>query len=185
MSDTDEFVITLVERAKAGDSAAFADLYSAYVAPIFRYVFTRVRNRQDAEDITQSVFVKAWTALGRYEERGMPFGAWLYRIAHNSTIDHYKKKKDIILDEPEALEAFPASDDSDPHEYAKATERARFVERALSLVPETQQEMLTLRFIEGYSTKEIARKTGKSEDAVRQIQSRALRALRNQLQQYD
>ncbi|MEK7643014.1 MAG: sigma-70 family RNA polymerase sigma factor [Patescibacteria group bacterium] len=183
MAHTDETVITLVERAQAGDEDAFGELYSSFVAPIFRYVFVRVRNRHDAEDITQSVFVKAWKALGRYENRGMPFSAWLYRIARNSTIDHYKKKKDIIPDEPEMLEDFAADDSSGPKAYAEHMEHVRLVERALLLLPEAQREIVRLRFIEGKSSKEVARSTGQSEDAVRQMQSRALKVLRVQLKE--
>ena len=188
----------LVEQAKNGDSAAFSNLYEHYLTPIFRFIFFRVRTREDAEDLTQHVFVKAWSALPEFgpspllesEPRSRrpaggsgSFSAWLYRIARNTTIDYWRKKKPLSLDPSSATFQNRRDDTADAHEAASQKEEAEHIRKALHVLGEDQQTILTLKFIEDLSNKEIAHITGKTEGAIRQIQSRALRALRQHLKE--
>lgn len=168
---------SLIEGAKKGDPAAFGTLYEHYFAPIFRFVCFRVKNRRDAEDLTQTVFLKAWDAMPRFEQRDHPFSSWLYAIARNATIDYYKKKKPISLDDaPEIADRF-----EDAHaDFVKRTERedtARMIRRAMNVLSDDQREIMLFKHIENLSNREISRLTGKNEDAIRQLQFRALRSL--------
>src|SRR5512137_2072325 len=86
----------LIARAVQGDADAFGDLYERYLARIYRYTFYRVNDVADAEDLTEVVFLKAWKALGDYRAGVVPFGAWLYRIAHNVIIDRHRTRKETL-----------------------------------------------------------------------------------------
>src|SRR3989344_1375331 len=173
----------LVQQAKDGDSTAFSALYEQYITPIFRFVFFRVRTKEDAEDLTQHVFLKAWSALPEFGHEGKSFAAWLYRIARNTTIDYWRKKKPLSLDPSSS--AFQNKQDKglSPLETANQKEEAEHIRKALHILNEDQQTILTLKFIEDLSNKEIAHVTGKTEGAIRQIQSRALKALRQHLKE--
>lgn len=178
----------LIQRAQAGDANAFSKLYEHYLTPIFRFVFFRVRTHEDAEDVTQHVFLKAWAALPEFGSSppaggSESFSAWLYRIARNTTIDYWRKKKPLSLD-PSSL-AFQNKKDNtlDPLAAASQKEEAEHIRKALHILNEDQQTILTLKFIEDLSNKEIAHVTGKTEGAIRQIQSRALRTLRQHLKE--
>lgn len=175
----------LIQRAQAGDSTAFSDLYEQYLTPIFRFVFFRVRTKEDAEDLTQHVFLKAWAALPKFKEEGQAFSAWLYRIARNTTVDYWRKKKPLSLD-PSSLVLQSRQDKAlDPLATASQKEEAEHIRKALHILNEDQQTILTLKFIEDLSNAEIALVTGKTEGAIRQIQSRALKALRQHLKEHD
>src|SRR6478672_13663524 len=86
----------LAERASRHDQTAFAELYNAYVDKIYKYVFYKVGSAPDAEDLCEQVFLKAWEAIGRYKWCGYPFSSWLYRLAHNLVVDHYRTRRDIL-----------------------------------------------------------------------------------------
>lgn len=174
----------LVKLAKDGNSTAFSTLYEHYVTPIFRFVYFRVRSRQDAEDLTQHIFLKAWSALPEFKHQGKSFSAWLYRIARNTTIDYWRKKKETSLD-PGAAAFLNQQDESPlPDTAAENKENAELLRKTLQVLNEDQQTVLTLKFIEDLSNKEIAQITGKTEGAIRQIQSRALRVLRQHLKEH-
>ena len=168
----------LVQQAKYGDSTAFSHLYDYYLTPIFRFIYFRVGTKEDAEDITQHVFLKAWNALGDFEHEGKSFSAWLYRIARNTTIDYWRKKKSISIDP--AADIFLKQQDprNNPAEAASQKEEAEIIRNSLYMLNEDQQTIITLKFIEGLSNVEISSITGKSEGAIRQAQSRGLKALR-------
>lgn len=174
----------LVQEAKDGNSTAFSTLYEHYLTPIFRFVYFRVRTHEDAEDLTQHIFLKAWSALPEFKHQGKYFSAWLYRIARNTTIDYWRKKKEISLD-PGAAAFLNQRDESPrPDTVAENKEDADLFRKALHVLNEDQQTILTLKFIEDLSNKEIALITDKTEGAIRQIQSRALRALRQHLKEH-
>lgn len=165
----------LVRQAQAGDENAFARLYDAYLARIYRYVYFRVTDNQVAEDIASQVFLKAWENLYRYRIGSSPFIAWLYRIAHNTVIDHYRTRKSTIgLEE---VEPALASSGEDLDEKLDLQFEARDLRLALQQLTEEQQQVLILKFISGLSTPEIARQMGKRQDAIRALQMRALQAL--------
>lgn len=180
MSLNDSSLIALVQKAKGGDSAAFDDLYRQFMTPIFRFVFIRVRNRADAEDLTQTVFVKAWNALPRFDDREERFLAWLYTIARNSIIDHWKKKKDIVFDETNSIFTQFKSDE-DPSKDVDRMFTQDQIQQLLDEIDIKHSEILYLKFIEQLENKEIAELLGKKENAIRQMQCRALKAVRKHM----
>jgi RNA polymerase sigma-70 factor (ECF subfamily) len=173
LSDAD-----LVARAQRGDRGAFGDLYERHLDAIFRYVYYRVGEQREAEDLTETVFLKAWEALDRYKASAVPFTAWLYRIAHNLLIDRHRAfKEETALPDDHA--------DHTPHTNPEA-EAQRHLEQAalttaLAQLEPDHQHVLTLRFINDLSHAETARIMGRTEGAVRVLQHRALAALRQLL----
>ncbi len=165
----------LVRQAQAGDENAFARLYDAYLERIYRYIYFRVAEEQVAEDITSQVFLKAWETLDRYRITGSPFIAWLYRIARNAVIDHYRTQKSIVGLEEVAPARASYSGDLD--EKLDLQFAARDLRLALQQLTEEQQQVLILKFISDFSTLEIAKQMGKRQGAVRALQMRALQAL--------
>ena len=166
----------LALRAGKGDAAAFGALYDRYVDAVYRYVFYRVRNDADAEDLVSDVFMRALRAIPRYEPR-VAFLAWLYRIARNAVIDRARRSRTQISFE-DAL-AHPNVDQVvEPDATILALSDKEAVRDALAKLTPLQQEVIVLRFVEGYTTHEIADLVGKREGTVRGIQFRALEALR-------
>ena len=170
----------LMGRAKEGESEAFSQLYELYFVPVFRYIFFRVQQKEVAEDLTQTVFLKAYKAVERFPTEGQSPLAYFFAIAKNTVIDYYRKKKDI----PEDPERFTRREDTkDTHmtnvEFRIDGERCL---QAVKQLKSDQQEVIVLRFINEMTTAEIAEILGKNEDAVRQLQCRALKTLRISLQ---
>jgi RNA polymerase sigma-70 factor (ECF subfamily) len=165
----------LVQRAVSGDPEAFATLYDRYVEAIYRFVFFRVSEEQTAEDLTSHIFLKAWDNLSSYQFRGLPFRAWLFRIARNSVIDYYRTFKETTPLEPNAIAEpdLAAEVDSKVERRLQAEE----IRLALRQLTEDQRQVLTLRFIEGLSTEEVAKIMGKRQGAIRALQMRGLQAL--------
>ena len=164
----------LVKRAIKRDSAAFGTLYEVHLDRIYRYVFYRVGSTSEAEDLTEQVFLKAWEAIDRYEPRGAPFAAWLYRLAHNLVVDHYRGKRATT-----SLDEVSEADDVgvDVMEAVEGRLEVDEVRAALAKLNPDYQQMIVLRFVEGLSHAEAAKIIGKSEGAARVIQHRALQAL--------
>jgi RNA polymerase sigma-70 factor (ECF subfamily) len=171
--------VELVARAIRRDAAAFGDLYAAHLDRIYRYVYYRVGSTGEAEDLCEQVFLKAWEAIDRYEPRGTPFSAWLYRLAHNLVVDHYRARRPSMpLEEVEETED-PGHDLAATVEELLEADEVRVALRRLS--PEHQQ-LVILRFVEGLSHAEVAQLLGKTEGATRVIQHRALQALARALE---
>ncbi len=169
----------LVLLAKAGDADAFGNLYETYLDRIYRYIYFRVTDEQTAEDLISQVFTKAWENLDRYQPSGRPFIAWLYTIAHNTVIDHYRTRKDTVaIENTISL----ASDAPSPHEQAELHFEADNLRAALRTLTPEQQQVVVLKFIAGMSTDEIATQLHKSAGAIRALQMRALQALAKQMQ---
>lgn len=166
----------LIARARAGEAAAFGALYDRYVEAVYRYVFYRVRETAEAEDVTSEVFMKALRAMPRYETR-QPFLAWLYRIARNAVIDRARRKRTQVSFE-DAL-AHPNADRIlDPDATLFRQVDAETLRGAIRQLTPLQQEVIVLRYVEGLDTRAIARIVGKREGTVRGIEFRALGALR-------
>ena len=167
--------VWLVQRAISGDAEAFASLYDTYVDRVYRFIFFRVGESRLAEDLTSQTFLKAWESVGRYQIRGLPFAAWLFRIARNKVIDNYRVSKETV-----SLEA-ALSTQPDPNgrvdEKVEGHLEIEQLRVALRRLTEDQRQVLTLKFIEGLSTKEISQITGKQEGAIRALQMRGLQAL--------
>jgi len=169
----------LVEEAQS-DPAKFDALYELHFERVYAFVASRVRDRSTAEDITSEVFHKALVSLPSYEWRGVPFAAWLLRIAANAIIDHAKQ----------AAREFPAPDDS-PEPAAdldlqasamRALDYRAQLFRLVGRLPEVQKQVVYERFVEQRSIREIAQRLGKTEGAVKQLQLRAVQNLRAQME---
>lgn len=167
----------LVQRASQGDAEAFGKLYDLHLDAVYRYVYYKVNEASEAEDLTSQVFLKAWEAIPRYEWRQIPFSHWLMRLARNAVIDHYRTTRTHgELDED------LVSRDPDPQgEYLRG-ERLKGLEAAIRRLPEDQRTVVVLRFIEEMDYAELADLMGKSQGALRVIQHRALAALRRILE---
>ncbi len=165
----------LVQRAVAGDPEAFGQLYDVHLEPIYRFIFFRVGDTSAAEDLTSQVFLKAWEKLAQYEVRGLPFGAWLFRIARNVVIDHYRARRETV-----SLEVLEVERVAVVEGVAGEVEMKVDVERLMVLLTkltDEQREVLTLRFMGGLTTEEIAQVMDKQPGAVRALQMRGLQAL--------
>jgi len=169
----------LVEQAKQGDASSFGDLYDHYVQPIYRFILLKVSSGEEAQDLTHDVFMKAWRTLPNFQERGFPFSSWLYKIARNRVIDHYRTKKPNT-----SLEDFLQV------ESEEFLEGARFetefdikiavteVKKAMKSLTEEQQDVILMKYVEELEIYEIAKILDKKEGAVRVIQHRALEKLK-------
>jgi RNA polymerase sigma-70 factor (ECF subfamily) len=165
----------LVERAKGGDKEAFNTLYRIYITPVYRFAYSRLRNADDAEDIVQETFTKAYEAIGRYDDRGITLLPYLFTVARNLIINAGKKKKAEPMPQ-EDIEKH--SGDMDPERDAIEGEERRAIYLALDKLPDADRSVIELRFFSEYSYAEIAERSGKREDAIRQQVARALKKLR-------
>lgn len=157
----------LIEAAQK-DPSAFAPLYEEHFDRVYAYVVRRVRDRHQAQDITSEVFQQALANLSRFEWRGAPFAAWLYRIASNAIADHFQRQTRQVDRPPDERLAIDSDD----------IERRATVFRLVEKLPDDQRRVIAMRFAEGRSIREIAKQLGRSEGAVKQLQWRALQTLR-------
>ncbi|MDX1616491.1 MAG: sigma-70 family RNA polymerase sigma factor [Candidatus Promineifilaceae bacterium] len=165
----------LLRDAKAGNQEAFGNIYDLYLERVYRFVLVRVSNQQTAEDLTSEIFLKAWDNLDGYEQRQFSFGAWLFRIARNTVIDHYRTRKEHLpLVEPERL---PADQVLHADERAETRLAAAEVLEAMQELTAAQREVLHMKLVDNMSTNEVARLLGKKPGAIRALQMRGLRAL--------
>jgi RNA polymerase sigma-70 factor (ECF subfamily) len=170
----------LVEAAKK-DPARFAELYENNFERVYAYVVRRVGDRTETEDLTSEVFHHALASLGRFEWRGTPFAAWLYRIAANLISDRWQRsKREQLVDEPEQIEGAQARNVEFEEVERKAT-----LFRLVETLPEEQRRVVVLRFVEQKSIKDVAREIRKTEGAVKQLQFRALTSLRERMEGAD
>jgi len=169
----------LVESARKGDSEAFGALYDYYLPRIYRFVLFKVQGREQAEDITQHTFLKAWENIRGYKPQGHPFGSWLYRIARNTVIDHYRKQGAHL----DIQEVSPESLGVDNTLVAKLEIKIQWEEviDAIGELKEVEQDVLIMRFVEDMPHIEVAKAVDKSESAVKVIQHRALKKLKESL----
>ncbi|MFZ0416734.1 MAG: sigma-70 family RNA polymerase sigma factor [Candidatus Sulfotelmatobacter sp.] len=170
----------LIEAAQK-DPARFAELYENNFERVYAYVVRRVGDRAETEDLTSEAFHHALANLRRFEWRGIPFAAWLFRIAANLISDRRQRKsREQVADEPEQIEAAPASN-ADLEEV----ERRATLFRLVDTLPAEQRRVVVLRFVEQKSIKEVAREIRKTEGAVKQLQFRALSSLRARMEGAD
>ena len=168
----------LARRAGSGEAEAFGILYDRYVDAVYRYVFYRVRNEAEAEDVTSDVFMRALRAMPKYEPR-QAFLAWLYRIARNAVIDRSRRHAARQQVSFEDALAHPNADQIvNPDAGLLAGSDASVVRTAMEQLTPLQQEILVLRYVEGYDTKTISKLVGKRDGTIRGIEFRALNALR-------
>ena len=169
----------LVARAQAGDREALEELYLIHFDRIYSYLHVSVGNRQDAEDLTTQTFLKMLESIGRFRWQSAPFSAWLFRIAHNLAMDHFRATRRW---QPEEEVPEPEPDESTSAEAGALEEigRKSMLELIDELSPE-QQQVLTLKFVFNFSNVEAATILGKSEGAIKSLQHRALVSLQKQL----
>ena len=168
----------LVEAAQQ-DPARFAELYELNFERVYAYAVKRVSNRVEAEDVTAEVFHQALANLKRFEWRGIPFAAWLFRIAANLISDRWQRSGREVADDSQ-IDAAQVS----PVEIEEVERRATLF-RLVSTLPEEQRRVVVLRFVEDKSIKEVAREVCKTEGAVKQLQFRALTNLRARMEGAD
>lgn len=165
---------TLVERAKAGQPAAFAEIYDRYQPLVYRYVFYRVGSPATAEDLTSQVFVRVVERMDGYEYRGRPLLAWLYTIARNVVVDHHRRVgKRLLL----PLDRQMWADTPDPEVAGERAVMRRRLAAAISCLTEAQRRVILIKFVEGLDNATAAATLGKSVGAVKALQHRALAAL--------
>lgn len=169
----------LVERSLKGDAEAFGALYDLYHAPIYRFILLRTGRREEAEDLAHQVFLAAFEHLDHYEEKGHPFSSWLFRIARNRVIDYYRvKRESVSLDDEIAVAVEGPLDLEGDADRALMMQK---VEQALRTLVPDHQEVIILRYIEELSLKETAAVMERSEGAVKLLQHRAMKELRELL----
>jgi RNA polymerase sigma-70 factor (ECF subfamily) len=170
----------LVERAQAGDRSALEELYLLHFDRIYSYLHVSVGNKHDAEDLTTQTFLKMLEAIGKFRWQSAPFSAWLFRIAHNLAMDHFRASRRW---QPEEEVPEPDPDESTSAEMAALDSIGKKSMMALieDLSPE-QQQVLTLKFVFNFSNGEVATILGKTEGAIKSLQHRALASLQKQLE---
>ena len=169
----------LVERGKQGNREALEELYLIHFDRIYSYLHMSVGNRHDAEDLTTQVFVKMLESIGKFRWRSAPFSAWLFRIAHNLAMDHFRANKRWQPEE-EVPEPDPGDGSAAEEEALEAIGRQSMLELIEKLSHE-QQQVLTLKFVFNFSNAEAATILGKTEGAIKSLQHRALVSLQKQL----
>jgi len=168
----------LVQRAKQRDQKAFAQLYEEHFDRIYRYVVLRIGDKMEAEDMTQQVFLNALQSISSFKWKGVPFAAWLFRIAHNQVVDYLRKKKKRAA---APLDESLVSSDNNPQlivEHSLDIEQLLLATRQLT---EAQREVISLRFAGGLSVAQVAKVMDKSQGAVKALQHSAIVALRKVL----
>lgn len=169
----------LVAWAK-DDRVAFGELYSRYVARIYNYVYYRTGNHQDAEDLTSRVFFRALAHIGNYTDRGVPFSAWLYRIAHNQVANWHRdrgRQRIVPLDD---FTVNSMAADAPEVATESSDEEARLL-RSIRELPPDRQQLLVLKFVERLSNAEIGAIMNRTEGAVKSLYHRTLLSLRDRL----
>jgi RNA polymerase sigma-70 factor (ECF subfamily) len=170
----------LLNRAKAFDTVALSAIYDRYEGRIYSYIYHRVGDAQMAEDLTAQVFLRMLEAIQNENAWRSSFSGWLYRIAHNLVIDHYRRRArltHVSLDDAPTILA----ENADPQQTAERQLQGERVRRAINRLTEEQAQIVSLRFLEGLSIAEVADMTGKTEGAVKALQYRALMSLRRLL----
>lgn len=173
-----ETLKALVEKAKSGDEGAFGTIYSTYYTPLYRYIYFRVRSKEEAEDLTQNVFTKIFSTIQNFKTEDSSPASYFFTSARNAVIDHYRKRDHIPIASDDIIMA-KSDDTEDESQSYERDEIATLVRESLQVLSPDQYEIMTLKFINELSNKEIAELTGKSEVAIRQIQSRSLKILRD------
>ncbi len=170
---------TLIARAKE-DPEQFGVLYERYVGKIYNYIYYRTSNHQDAEDLTARTFQRALKHFPRYQDRGAPFTAWLYRIAHNVVANHYRARSRRQL---VALEDLPmlTSKQPDPVAMLEKGDRQEVLLEAVRKLAPDRQQLLILKFIEQMTNAEIGQVMGRTEGAIKSLYHRTLVSLRQEL----
>jgi RNA polymerase sigma-70 factor (ECF subfamily) len=172
----DRLLSNAIARAKEGDTGALHFLYVRFADDVRGYIQSIVHDQHEAEDITHTLFAKLMTKIQRYEQREVPFAAWILRVARNAALDHVRARRAIPCDEVRT---------SDEHGDEAAIERGASLRTALEQLPAEQREVLVLRHIAGLSPGEIAERLGKTESSIHGLHHRGRGALQTALRDLD
>jgi RNA polymerase sigma-70 factor (ECF subfamily) len=171
----------LLEQARKGNRQALNQLVSLYWQLLYRYIYYKIRHKEEAEELTQETLLKAVVYLPKFEERGIPFRSFVMRIATNLVTDHWRKKA-RGGDALPLTEAVVLTNDVGPDELAILEERRTIVHQAIDTLPEEQKKVIQLRLLEGKSVKEAADLMKKTEGALKMLQQRALQNIRKRIE---
>lgn len=172
----------LIHRAQR-NGKVFGELYERYVRRIYTYIYYRTGNHEDAEDLTSRVFHKAYIHLPNYENKGLPFSAWLYRIAHNIVANWYRdqgRRRVIGLDESTRHSA-----EDEPDAVAERSDEREMLGKMIRRLPSERQQILILKFAEEYSNAEIGKILGRTEGAIKSLYHRTLLNLRDEMKRQE
>jgi RNA polymerase sigma-70 factor, ECF subfamily len=169
----------LIERVRRGDQDAARSLYERYFDRIYNYAYARLGRAEDAEDLAIETMTKSLTRLDLFQDEGVAFSSWVYRIAHNATIDHYRRQGKVSH---VSLEHAPALESADPSELAVEQLSNDDLHVAIRDLTDEQQQVLILRFFQDLTANQVASIMGKSVGAVQALQHRALGSLERALQ---
>ncbi|HET7571844.1 MAG TPA: sigma-70 family RNA polymerase sigma factor [Gaiellaceae bacterium] len=177
--DSNEHVRRLVERGQQGDRDALEELYLIHFDRIYSYLHVSVGNRHDAEDLTTQTFLKMLEKIGSFKWRSAPFSAWLFRIAHNLAMDHFRARRRWQPEEevPEP----PGEEEPSAELLAMQTLGRESMQKLIEKLSPEQQQVLTLKFVFNFPNAEVATILGKTEGAIKSLQHRALASLQKQI----
>jgi RNA polymerase sigma-70 factor (ECF subfamily) len=161
-----------IARTKEGDRDALRFLYTRYSDNVYGYICSIVRDEQEAEDLTQHVFMKLITVIVQYKDHGVPFTGWLLRLARNVALDHLRRRRPTPTEE-----VFSA----DAHADDGSRERANDLHAALASLPDEQRDVMVMRHVVGLSPGEIAEEMGRTESSIHGLHHRGRRALQEEL----
>ncbi len=183
MSPSSPDELDIVRRA-ANDAEAFGELYERHVRRIYNYIYYRTGDHHDAEDLTARVFQRALRHVGNFQDKGVPFSAWLYRIAHNLVANwHRDRSRRPVVSLEDHLVVSGAS--AHPEAIALAQEEGVRLLEAVRRLPEERQQLLILKFVERLSNAEIGQIMGRTEGAIKSLYHRTLNSLRDELAEID
>lgn len=168
----------LVKETKRGNTKAFGEIYDIYFPQIYKYVYYKV-SEEYVEDLVSTIFIKSWTKIKKYKKSQFPFRSWLFRIAHNTIIDHYRTNKEFYELEERLVDS---SDSLSPKEILEKSLTGERVHRALRQLDKKYQEVILLKFMNDLTNKEAAKVLRTNEGNVRTLQFRALQKLRSVLE---
>jgi RNA polymerase sigma-70 factor (ECF subfamily) len=175
--------IQLLKIAQEGNTEAFGAIYERYAEKVFRYLSAHLGSRLDAEDLTEEVFIRVWRSLPDYRERGSPFLSFVFRVARNALIDHYRRERRVV-GQLSSDEVMIADHKPGPGEIVSEQMERQELREALEGLREDYRNVLILRFLSDLSPEDTAIAMGRSAGAVRVLQHRALAALRVRLEKH-
>jgi RNA polymerase sigma-70 factor (ECF subfamily) len=172
----------LIRRAQDGESIVVSEIYDRYQRGIFRYLYYRVGDQQTAEDLTSEVFLRMIEKLSNYQDQRTSFQAWLFQIARNLSIDHYRKMS--VRNNVQLGEEFPGSGEGQL-ELIDRELTSEKLSRALGELPDNQRDVIIMRFVVGMPIGEVAETLHKTKDSIKGLQRRALLALRDRMTEWE
>jgi RNA polymerase sigma-70 factor, ECF subfamily len=181
--DSTEHVRALVERGQQGDRDALEELYLIHFDRIYSYLHVSVGNRHDAEDLTTQTFLKMLEKIGSFKWRSAPFSAWLFRIAHNLAMDHFRSRR--RWQPEEEVPELPGEEEPSAELAAMRTIGRESMLKLIERLSPEQQQVLTLKFVFNLPNAEVAAILDKTEGAIKSLQHRALVSLQKQIQQQE